>query len=174
MFPSSKTHSQKDQRENDPDSKRHAVAFFENTFGFVLKTPLKDQRELYKKGDFIMYDGDTPTLTEVARKREWENRGEWYSKSFTTVDIEERKNALKAERFIMFNCTYDTLAMTTVRQIMKYKPEAKHTVITEGEGFRKVPLNEWQFYRKLKNGKWEPFVPDMTLPDVQFEIDKNG
>jgi hypothetical protein len=91
VTPNNKRFSETDKNENDPESKRQAVAFLTQTFGYTLKVPLELQPEMYSKADVTMYENDKPVIIEVEHKNVWEKHGDWQSKGWTTVDVPGRK-----------------------------------------------------------------------------------
>ena len=170
-LPSSKKYSEKDKQENDPESRRQLAAFFASKFGYTFRVPLEQQEEMYCRGDVLMYDDNgEPVILEAEHKNVWEKHGEWESKSWLSIDVPGRKLKNGAKLFGMFNKHYDTLALTLVATVKKSPVRAKDTIITSGEGFFNVPIKDWTFFRK-QHGTWVGFSPDMSLPDVQFEID---
>lgn len=171
MLPNSKPYSERDKNENDPESRRRLAAFFAHQFGFTFQVPLEQQEEMFCGGDIIMYDDNgEQVILEAERKNVWLKHGEWESKSWLSVDVPGRKIKNGAKIFGMFNKHFDTLAITLVSRIKKVPLKGKDTIAgTFDEGFFNVPIDQWMFFRK-RGTAWEAFKPDMTLPDVHFEI----
>jgi hypothetical protein len=141
--------------ENDNISKTIAVDFLESTGHYVLITPLNEQKEKYKEHDFeiLLKSNNKLIKVEVEKKNVWYKSGTW--QGFSTIDVAYRKNESKSDLFVMFNKNCDTLAITTMKNVLSSKTSYKKTIYTNNELFFNVDLDKFKFYYK-NNNKWNP------------------
>ncbi len=137
--------------ENDKLAKDVACDFLISR-GFILETPLSEQKEIYKKGDFYIKLNKSIILVEVERKKVWKKSGEW--EGWNTIDIPYRKKDSKSNIFIMVNNNCDTIAMIKTEKILESKVQTKDTKYTTDEKFFNVNLDNFYFYYKVNN-KWK-------------------
>jgi hypothetical protein len=89
---------------------------------------------------------------EVERKRVWTNVCSW--EGWPTVDVPARKNKSESDLFVMVNKTGDTIAITTMKNVLNSPVSAKKTIYTNNEDFFNVDLDKFKFYCK-KSGVWK-------------------
>lgn len=149
-MPTKKKFSQQLCNENDQLAKKIAVDFLEEVKGFELTTPLEEQPERYKSGDFSILDADgTPRLVEVERKKVWKHQGKWIH-WFDTLDVPERKAESEADYFIMINNQANTLAFMPMITVLDSRTYMKNTIYTKNEWFFAVNLEDIEFYHSLE------------------------
>lgn len=143
--------------ENDMIAKRVAVDFLEHTNKYKLITPLEEQKEVYKKHDFVIMDLAQNKIVgvEVERKKVWVKSGQW--QGWGTVDIPHRKKDSEAHLFVMVNNHCDTVAATFMSRIKKSTVAPKKTIYTDNELFFNVNKNQFAFYHK-KEESWIKFM----------------
>jgi len=148
-----KPFSKKLYDENDQIAKEVALDFLISTGHYKLETPLKDQKELYKKQDFevVLVSKNKKVSVEVERKRVWTKSCKW--QGWDTIDVPVRKNESKAKLYVMINNPGDTIAITKMKSVLKSKISTKKTIYTDNEDFFNVELNEFKFYCK-KGDVW--------------------
>lgn len=152
-----KTFSKELSDENDLIAKRVAIDFLEYTTKYKLVTPLEEQKEVYKKHDFVIMDLIQNKMigVEVERKKVWTKSGQW--QGWNTVDIPHRKKDSEAHLFVMINNDCDTIAATFMSRIKQSKVTSKKTIYTDNEQFFNVDKNQFAFYYK-KNDCWIKFM----------------
>jgi hypothetical protein len=158
MTPSTKKFSHNDYTISDPLSKQHAVEFFTQTdSNFNLDTPLLEQQEMFKQGDFTIMYGNKSILVETEQKRVWTALDGSFP--YNTIDVPTRKWQSKANLYVMFNLSFDVLALTEMKNILNAEIITKAThrsngeYITQGETFFRVPTDMFRFYVKSM-GVW--------------------
>lgn len=149
-----KKFSQELYDESDLKAKIVAVEFLEWLGFYKLETSLLDQEELYKKQDFeIILKSDNRKVTvEVERKKVWKKNCQW--QGWSTIDVPSRKSESEADLFIMVNNDFNTIAVTTMKNVLESKVTSKKTIYTENEDFYNVELNKFKFYCKFR-GSWK-------------------
>lgn len=137
--------------ENDQVAKEVALDFLKWTGYYRLDTSLEEQEELYKKQDFevTLISSDRKVKVEVERKKVWLKVGQW--QGWSTIDVPSRKNESEADLFIMVNKECNTIAVTTMKNVLKSKISPKKTIYTESEDFFNVELSNFKFYFKTGN-----------------------
>lgn len=140
--------------ENDQVAKEVALDFLEWTGHYRLDKSLEEQEELYKKQDFeiILISNDRKVKVEVERKKVWSKVCQW--QGWSTIDVPARKNESEADLFIMVNKECNTIAVTTMKNVLESKVTSKKTIYTENEDFFNVELNKFKFYCKSE-GVWK-------------------
>ena len=73
---------------------------------------------------------------------------------WSTIDVPARKNESEADLFIMVNKECNTIAVTTMKNVLQSKITSKKTIYTENEEFFNVDLNKFKFYCKSE-GSWK-------------------
>jgi len=136
-----KKFNQRDLEENDGKAKELAVRILE-VEGFELKIPLEDQKEAYKKWDFVMLYKNRLIPIEVERKKVWSGLPFPYS----TIDIPYRKKDSWSKVFVMVDLKCETAAITRTSNILSSELITKNTTYTSNEKFFSVPLDKWRFY----------------------------
>jgi len=89
---------------------------------------------------------------EVERKKVWSKVCQW--QGWSTIDVPARKNESEADLFIMVNKECNTIAVTTMKNVLQSKITSKKTIYTENEEFFNVDLNKFKFYCK-NEGSWK-------------------
>jgi len=140
--------------ENDQVAKEVAVDYLQWTGHYKLDTPLSEQEELYKKQDFeiTLISKSKKVTIEVERKKVWTKMCAW--QGWPTIDVPARKNESEADLFIMVNKDCNTIAVTTMKNVLESKVSSKKTIYTESEDFFNVELNKFKFYCK-NEGFWK-------------------
>ena len=140
--------------ENDQVAKDVALDFLQWTGHYRLDTSLEEQEELYKKQDFevTLISNDRKVKVEVERKKVWSKVCQW--QGWSTIDVPARKNESEADLFIMVNKECNTIAVTTMKNVLQSKITSKKTIYTENEEFFNVDLNKFKFYCKSE-GSWK-------------------
>lgn len=140
--------------ENDQVAKEVALDFLKWTGHYRLDTSLEEQEELYKKQDFevTLISNDRKVKVEVERKKVWSKVCQW--QGWSTIDVPARKNESEADLFIMVNKECNTIAVTTMKNVLQSKITSKKTIYTENEEFFNVDLNKFKFYCK-NEGSWK-------------------
>lgn len=140
--------------ENDQVAKEVALDFLEWTGHYRLDKSLEEQEELYKKQDFeiTLISNDRKVKVEVERKKVWSKVCQW--QGWSTIDVPARKNESEADLFIMVNKECNTIAVTTMKNVLESKVTSKKTIYTENEDFFNVELNKFKFYCKSE-GVWK-------------------
>lgn len=140
--------------ENDQVAKEVAVDFLLWTGHYKLEKSLSEQEELYKKQDFevIRTSNDRKVKVEVERKKVWTKTREW--QGWSTIDVPSRKSESEADLFIMINKECNTIAVTTMKNVLNSKVTSKKTIYTDNEDFFNVELSKFKFYYKKEN-IWE-------------------
>lgn len=140
--------------ENDQVAKEVALDFLKWTGHYRLDTSLEEQEELYKKQDFevTLISNDRKVKVEVERKKVWSKVCQW--QGWSTIDVPARKNESEADLFIMVNKECNTIAVTTMKNVLQSKVTSKKTIYTENEEFFNVDLNKFKFYCKSE-GSWK-------------------
>lgn len=140
--------------ENDQVAKEVALDFLQWTGYYRLDTSLEEQEELYKKQDFevALISNDRKVKVEVERKKVWSKVCQW--QGWSTIDVPARKNESEADLFIMANKECNTIAVTTMKNVLQSKVTSKKTIYTENEEFFNVDLNKFKFYCKSE-GSWK-------------------
>jgi hypothetical protein len=140
--------------ENDQVAKEVALDFLEWTGHYRLDKSLEEQEELYKKQDFeiTLISNDRKVKVEVERKKVWLKVCQW--QGWSTIDVPARKNESEADLFIMVNKECNTIAVTTMKNVLESKVTSKKTIYTESEDFFNVSLNKFKFYCKSE-GVWK-------------------
>ncbi len=143
----------------DRKGKSVALDFLESTKKFKLLIPLDEQKERYKKWDFIIKNIETNrnTKIECEVKSVWKETGCF---PYETVHVPHRKKDSKANIFIMVNNKGDSIfvtKMSTVKQskvITKFTRNRFNGTTTYDEPFFELNLTRGKFYTKDKKGKW--------------------
>lgn len=137
--------------ENDFKSKEVAKDFLEYLGHYSLITPLEEQTEKYKEHDFeIFLKNPLRKITiEVERKKVWTKSGRW--QGWSSVDIPYRKKDSKADLFIMINKSFDTLAITNMKNVLNSDVYNKKTIYTKEESFFKANIDNFKVYFKNKD-----------------------
>lgn len=140
--------------ENDQVAKEVALDFLQWTGHYRLDTSLEEQEELYKKQDFevTLISNDRKVKVEVERKKVWLKVCQW--QGWSTIDVPARKNESEADLFIMVNKECNTIAVTTMKNVLQSKVTSKKTIYTDNEEFFNVDLNKFKFYCKSE-GSWK-------------------
>lgn len=140
--------------ENDFKSKKVAKDFLEYLGHYFLITPLEEQTEKYKEHDFeIFLKNPFKKITiEVERKKVWTKSGEW--QGWDSVDIPYRKKDSQANLFIMINKSFDTLAVTNMKNVLNADVYSKKTIYTNKELFFKVNIDKFKIYFKNEDS-WD-------------------
>ena len=140
--------------ENDQVAKEVALDFLQWTGHYRLDTSLEEQEELYKKQDFevTLISNDRKVKVEVERKKVWLKVCQW--QGWSTIDVPARKNESEADLFIMVNKECNTIAVTTMKNVLQSKVTSKKTIYTDNEEFFNVDLNKFKFYCK-SDGSWK-------------------
>jgi hypothetical protein len=148
-------------KENDGIAKRTAVDFLESTGKFKLEVPLEEQKEQYKKRDFLVVNikNKKNVACEAERKKVWKKEGTW--EGWDTIDIPHRKNKSEADIFIMTNEACNTIAITKMKTIHESPVKHKDTIYSKNEPFFAVPIKSFKFYTKTKTG-WEQVKVEVT------------
>ncbi len=148
-----KQFSKDDYAVSDPLSKQYSVEFFTQTdSNFHLDTPLSEQQEMFKRGDYTIMYGEKPLLIETEQKRVWTASDGSFP--YSTIDVPTRKWQSKANLYVMFNLGFDALALTEMKNILNAEVITKSTrrssgeYITQGETFFHVPTGLFRFYVK--------------------------
>lgn len=140
-------------KDNDNISKIVAVYFLESTGYYKLNIPLNEQKEMYKQQDFeiVLLSNNKNVKVEVEKKNVWTKSGVW--QGYPTIDVAYRKKESQSDLFIMLNEQCDTLAITTMKNVLGSKTSYKKTIYTNSELFFNVDLNKFKFYYK-NNSVW--------------------
>jgi len=149
LISSYKPFSKKLHSESDTLAKIIAVDFMSSKKGYVLQTPLSEQKEAYKKYDFII---TKPTKVEVEQKKVWTVSKAW--QGWSSIDIPKRKNQSEAEIFIMVNQPGDTLALIDMDTILCSRTYLKDTIYTKKEEFYAVPIVFCNFFYNDPKEGW--------------------
>ena len=160
-----KPFSKKLHARHDESAKKAAIEFILEVKGDVLelKTPLDEQPNMYGDYDFFMnrIESGEEIYFETEVKNNWDVHGKWVS-SFPTLDVPSRKEESKADFYIMFNGSLDTLFISRMAVVQSCDRYFKRTEYTTNEEFFAVPVFRTQddgkpygsFYKKV-NGQWE-------------------
>lgn len=134
--------------ENDKVAKDVAVDFLEWTGYYKLDTPLNEQQEMFKKKDFeiTLISKGRKVSVEVERKKVWAKECEW--QGWSTIDVPARKSESASDLFVMVNKGCNTIAVTTMKNVLSSKITSKKTIYTDSEDFFNVELNKFKFYCK--------------------------
>jgi hypothetical protein len=140
--------------ENDKVAKDVAVDFLEWTGHYKLDTPLNEQQEMFKKKDFeiTLISKGRKVSVEVERKKVWAKECEW--QGWSTIDVPARKSESASDLFVMVNKGCNTIAVTTMKNVLSSKVTPKKTIYTDSEDFFNVELNKFNFYCKA-GGVWK-------------------
>lgn len=140
--------------ENDGVAKNVAVDFLEWTGYYKLDIPLNEQQEMFKKKDFeiTLISKDRKVSVEVERKKVWTKECVW--QGWSTIDVPTRKIESASDLFIMVNKGCNTIAVTTMKNVLSSKVSAKKTIYTDSEDFFNVELGKFKFYCKSE-GAWK-------------------
>jgi hypothetical protein len=123
-----------------------------------LKVPLADQKEEYKRWDFTIFYGSKPLTVEAEHKKVWTASDGSFP--YQTIDVPTRKSQSEADLFMMFNSTFDVVAMTAMQNVLEANVITKSTrrasgeYITQGETFFSVPVPTFRFY-SATTGVWQ-------------------
>jgi hypothetical protein len=149
-----KKFSQELCNENDQVAKEVAVDFLEWTGYYKLEVPLDQQEEQFKKQDFevVLISKNRKVSVEVERKKVWVKECEW--QGWSTIDVPARKSESASDLFIMVNKECNTIAVTTMKNVLTSKISAKKTIYTDSEDFFNVELSKFKFYCKSE-GSWK-------------------
>lgn len=149
-----KKFSQKLCNENDQIAKEIAVDFLIWTGYYKLEIPLEEQEEQFKKQDFevVLISKNKKVKIEVERKKVWTKVCQW--QGWSTIDVPSRKNESESDLFIMVNNECNTVAVTTMKNVLTSKVSAKKTIYTDNEDFFNVELSKFKFYCKSE-GFWK-------------------
>jgi hypothetical protein len=149
-----KKFSQELCNENDQVAKEVAVDFLEWTGHYKLEVPLDEQEEQFKKQDFevVLISKDRKVSIEVERKKVWTKECAW--QGWPTIDVPSRKSESASDLFIMVNKECNTIAVTTMKNVLTSKVSAKKTIYTDSEDFFNVELGKFNFYCKSE-GSWK-------------------
>jgi hypothetical protein len=149
-----KKFSQELCNENDQVAKEVAVDFLEWTGHYKLEVPLDEQEEQFKKQDFevVLISKDRKVSIEVERKKVWTKECVW--QGWPTIDVPSRKSESASDLFIMVNKECNTIAVTTMKNVLTSKVSAKKTIYTDSEDFFNVELGKFNFYCKSE-GSWK-------------------
>lgn len=141
--------------ENDGIAKRTAVEFLESTGKYKLEIPLDEQKEQYKKRDFLIVNikRKRNIACEAERKKVWKKVGTW--EGWDTIDIPHRKNKSEADIFIMTNEACNTIAITKMKTIHESPIKKKDTIYSRNEPFFAVPIANFKFYTRVESGEWK-------------------
>lgn len=157
MVPNSKKFDTADYKLSDATSKQLGATFLlEKDANFNFKNPLDEQKELFKKGDFLIHYRSKPILVETEQKRVWTSSDGSFP--YETIDVPTRKWESKANLYIMFNLNFDVLALTEMRNVLDAEVITKSTRrangerLTEGETFFHVPVEKFEFYTRTEAG----------------------
>lgn len=148
--------------ENDGIAKKTAVEFLESTGKFKLTVPLDEQKEQYKKRDFLIVNikKNKNIACEAERKKVWKKEGEW--EGWDTIDIPHRKNKSEADIFIMTNAACNTIAITKMKTIHGSPVKKKDTIYSKNEPFFAVPIEDFKFYTRQDSGEWVKIKAKIT------------
>ena len=137
--------------ENDKVAKIVAVDFLEWTGYYKLQIPLDNQQEMFKKKDFeiTLLSKNKKVSVEVERKRVWVKEQMW--QGWSTIDVPARKSESASDLFIMVNRSCNTIAVTTMKNVLNSKITSKKTIYTDNEEFFNVDLNTFKFYYKTED-----------------------
>jgi len=113
-----------------------------NHTGFVLRTPLNQQTEQYKKCDYEGYYNLKKVRVEAERKLVWTIKGKWMPQ-WDTIDVPYRKCESEADLFIMANKDCNTFAIIPMKDILESPVIVKNTTYTKSEKFFAVPIKKW-------------------------------
>lgn len=157
IYPNSKIFSEKDYKENDYKGKITAADLLESTGRFILEISIDKQKEMYKKGDFLIrYLGDNSIIkVEAERKVIWTVSGRW--QGFATLHVPIRKKYSESILYVMVNFNLNTAAVMRT-EIIHNSPvciintKKDDGILTIDEEFFDVPLDKIQFYHKNQNG----------------------
>ena len=156
MVSSSKKFTTADYKLSDARSKQLGADFLlGKDANFHFKTPLNEQTELYKKGDFLIHYRSKPILVETEQKRVWTSSDGSFP--YDTLDVPTRKWQSKADLYIMFNLDFNVLALTEMKNVLGAEVITKSTrrsngeQLTQGETFFHVPVEKFEFY--VLNGR---------------------
>jgi hypothetical protein len=149
-----KKFSQKLCDENDQVAKEVAIDFLTWTGHYKLEIPLDQQEEQFKKQDFevVLISKNRKVKVEVERKKVWTKVCQW--QGWSTIDVPSRKSESESDLFIMVNSECNTIAVTTMKNVLSSKVSAKKTIYTNNENFFNVELNKFKFYCK-NEGSWK-------------------
>jgi hypothetical protein len=148
-------------KENDGIAKQTAVEFLEDSGKYKLQVPLQEQKEQYKKRDFLIVNikNNKNVACEAERKKVWKKTGAW--EGWDTIDIPHRKNKSEADLFIMTNESCDTIAITKMKTIHESPVKLKNTIYSRDEPFFAVPINSFKFYTRTTEG-WVKVKGEIT------------
>ena len=137
--------------ENDRVAKDVAIDFLEWTGHYKLEIPLDQQGEKFKKQDFevVLISKNRKVKVEVERKKVWTKVCQW--QGWSTIDVPSRKKESESDLFIMVNSECNTIAVTTMKNVLSSKVSAKKTIYTNNENFFNVELNKFKFYCKSED-----------------------
>jgi hypothetical protein len=147
-----KTFSKDLHKKNDNLAKNASVEFLLGTKNYEMVVPLCEQKEMYKAWDFAIRNIKTQrdVYVESEIKSVWTKRGVW--QGWDTIDVPYRKAESKADLYVMLNKFCDTLAIASMKTIIKSPVDYKNTIYTKNEPFFKVALDSFRFYTKDTNG----------------------
>lgn len=143
-----KKFSQELCNENDQVAKEVAIDFLTWTGYYKLEVPLDEQEEQFKKQDFevVLISKNRKVKIEVERKKVWTKVCQW--QGWSTIDVPSRKSESESDLFIMVNSECNTIAVTTMKNVLSSKVSAKKTIYTDSEDFFNVELSKFKFYCK--------------------------
>lgn len=149
-----KKFSQELCNENDQVAKEVAIDFLNWTGHYKLEIPLDEQEEQFKKQDFevVLISKNRKVKIEVERKKVWTKVCQW--QGWSTIDVPFRKSESESDLFIMVNSECNTIAVTTMKNVLSSKVSAKKTIYTDSEDFFNVKLSDFKFYCKA-DGNWK-------------------
>jgi hypothetical protein len=149
-----KKFSQKLCDENDQVAKEVAIDFLTWTSHYKLEIPLDQQEEQFKKQDFevVLISKNRKVKIEVERKKVWTKVCQW--QGWPTIDVPARKSESASDLFIMVNKGCNTIAVTTMKNVLSSKVTSKKTIYTNNENFFNVELGKFKFYCKSE-GVWK-------------------
>lgn len=154
-----KPFSKEDHASSDPLSRYYAVQCLTSlSSNFHLATPLEDQKEEYKRWDFIINYGNKTLAVETEQKKVWTRTDGTFQ--YRTIDVPTRKKKSEADLYLMFNSTFDVVAMTEMDKILNADTITKSTrrasgeYITQGETFFSVPVSSFRFYVTGGTAEW--------------------
>jgi hypothetical protein len=149
-----KKFSQELCNENDQVAKEVAIDFLTWTGHYKLEVPLDEQEEQFKKQDFevVLISKNRKVKIEVERKKVWTKVCQW--QGWSTIDAPSRKSESESDLFIMVNSECNTIAVTTMKNVLSSKVSTKKTIYTDNESFFNVELNKFKFYCKSE-GNWK-------------------
>ena len=115
---------------------------------------MDEQEEQFKKQDFevVLISKNRKVKIEVERKKVWTKVCQW--QGWSTIDVPSRKSESESDLFIMVNSECNTIAVTTMKNVLSSKVSAKKTIYTDSEDFFNVELNKFKFYCK-NEGSWK-------------------